>query len=81
MKSNHRPIEDRLSDLEREVQRLKDELAACQKTGWRAVIGSHADDPTYNAFLRELRRNRRKDYAQAAGRTGKRKRVTAASGK
>lgn len=62
-------LEARIAELEQEMGRLKIRLETSkgQQCSWLdRIAGSSKDDPYYDEFLRELKKNRDEDYRQAA---------------
>jgi len=60
-------LERRLAKLETEFEQMKADLRCASGQGWRAVVGSHEGSVTFESVVREMRRLRRKEYAEAAG--------------
>ena len=60
-------LETRVARLEAEVARLKlapaPALAAAD--GWESIVGSQADNPFFELVVREMKRERDRDYAEA----------------
>jgi hypothetical protein len=52
--------------VEHELRELKTTLANGNRSGWEAILGSNANDPTFAAFLQEMQRQRRADDRRAA---------------
>lgn len=63
---NTKQIEKRVAKLESEFEQLKADLRCATVQGWRAVVGTHKDSPTFETVVREMRRLRREDYNAAA---------------
>lgn len=63
-----RRLEERLARVEEELCQLKDELAKAQapeQPWWESTTGIFRDDPLFDDLVKEIRRNRRADYAAA----------------
>jgi hypothetical protein len=64
---NGKPIdwEARLARLESDMQELKRRLDAQQPQGWKAVVGTFANDPVFEEILRLGNAVREKERQQA----------------
>jgi hypothetical protein len=60
-------LEQRVAKLETEFERMKADFQCATGQGWRAVVGSHEGSTTFESVVREMRRLRRKEYTEAAG--------------
>ncbi len=58
-------LEERVAQLEAEVERLKSSQPIATGQGWQSIVGSHADNPFFEQVVREMKRERDEDYAQA----------------
>jgi hypothetical protein len=45
-------LEERVAALEMEVERLKAQVGKTPKRGWRAIVGTFANDPIYEEAMR-----------------------------
>ncbi|HEV3259116.1 MAG TPA: hypothetical protein VG013_19745 [Gemmataceae bacterium] len=62
-------LEERVSRLEEDLRQVKTQLAKDkepEQPWWERIAGSHEGDKTFEAIMREVRRNRRAEYAAAA---------------
>jgi hypothetical protein len=59
-------LEQRVARLETEFERMKADLQCASDQGWRAIVGSHEGSKTFDSVVREMRRLRREEYAEAA---------------
>jgi hypothetical protein len=60
-------ITDRLTRIENEVREIKTKLNKKEeKTGWQAIVGSHANSEVFDEIIKEVEKNRREDYEAAA---------------
>lgn len=60
-------LEARVARLEAEVDRLKQasDPAPAVAGGWESIVGSQADNPFFDLVVREMKRERDRDYAEA----------------
>ncbi len=60
-------LEARVARLEAEVARLKQAPipAPAAADGWESIVGSQADNPFFKLMVREMKRERDRDYAEA----------------
>jgi hypothetical protein len=58
-------LEQRVARLETEFERMKSDFRSATGQGWRAVVGSHEGSKTFENVVREMRRLRREEYAEA----------------
>jgi len=59
-------LEQRVARLETEFEQMKADFRWTAGRGWRAVVGSHEGSRTFESVVREMRRLRREEYAEAA---------------
>ena len=59
-------LEQRLAKLEAELDELKAGLQYATAKGWHAIVGTHEGSESFEVVVREMRRLRRKEYAEAA---------------
>jgi hypothetical protein len=59
-------LEQRMTKLETEFEQMKADLRCATGQGWRAVVGNHEGSTTFERVVREVRRLRRGEYAEAA---------------
>ncbi|WP_206107729.1 hypothetical protein [Paludisphaera rhizosphaerae] len=64
------PIEDRLAALERDMARLKAQVARDDRPWWDAVAGTFADDPIYDQIV-QLGREYRESLRTKRPRAGR----------
>jgi hypothetical protein len=60
-------LERRVTKLETEFEQMKADFRCATGQGWRAVVGSHEGSQTFESVVRKMRRLRREEYAEAAG--------------
>lgn len=58
-------LEARVASLEAEMARLKQFPATATAVGFESIVGSQADNPFFESVVREMKRQRDQDYAQA----------------
>lgn len=58
-------LEARVASLEAEVAQLKQVPAPATAAGFESIVGSQADNPFFELVVREIKRRRDQDYAQA----------------
>jgi hypothetical protein len=71
-------LEARVARLEAEVARLKQAPAPASAAagGWESIVGSQADNPFFELVVREMKRERDRDYAEARREAAVRKKTS-----
>jgi hypothetical protein len=66
MSDTSHQLEARIARLEEEVRQLRSCLSDKRTPGgWEEIIGTHKGDKIFEEMVREMRKNRRADYAAA----------------